>query len=68
MMNDPNPVYLTARQLQHRFGNVSRMWPYRRMKDAGFPAPVRFGGRLRFWRVDDVERWERERAKTPTAA
>jgi predicted DNA-binding transcriptional regulator AlpA len=57
--------YLTAAQIMERFGGVSHMWIIRRMADAGFPQPVRFTSSKtsrRFWRVADVEQWERERA------
>ncbi len=57
-------IYLKAAQVRQRFGNCSDMWITRRIADAGFPAPVYFGG-LRFWKLSDVERWERERKAAP---
>jgi predicted DNA-binding transcriptional regulator AlpA len=45
-----------------RFG-VSHMWILRRMRDAGFPQPLRFSNAKtsrRFWRIADVEAWERQ--------
>lgn len=51
-------VYLTAAHVRERFGGVSHMWIVRKMRDAGFPDPVRFGGRLRYWRISDVVAWE----------
>ncbi len=34
------------------------MWIERRLKDdSGFPAPV-YIGRLRFWRLHELEKWE----------
>ena len=63
--------YFTARHLRQRFG-ASRMWIFRRMNESGFPQPISFGGRLRYWRVADVLEWEKrmiargaERAKPP---
>jgi predicted DNA-binding transcriptional regulator AlpA len=55
-------AYLTASQIRERFG-VSDMWLWRAMRDRNFPQPVRFGPKTsrRFWRVVDVEAWERER-------
>jgi predicted DNA-binding transcriptional regulator AlpA len=35
------------------------MWLHKRLRDAGFPPPVTFGGRCRYWRVADVLAWER---------
>jgi predicted DNA-binding transcriptional regulator AlpA len=54
--------YLTVGQLRERFG-VSCMWIVRRMADAGFPKPVRLGGRLRFWRVEEIEARENDRPR-----
>jgi predicted DNA-binding transcriptional regulator AlpA len=58
-------AYLTASQIYERFG-VSLMWIVRRQKDAGFPQPIRFSRSKtsrRFWRLVDVEAWEREWAE-----
>jgi predicted DNA-binding transcriptional regulator AlpA len=63
MTDNRDNIYLSARQIQERYGNCSRMWTYRRMADSGFPKPERLGGRLRFWKLADIEHWERERAK-----
>lgn len=63
-----NPEYLSASQVRARFGGVSHMFLFRAMRDRGFPAPVRFGGRLRFWRIDDLVSWERSQiARDATA-
>jgi len=54
--------YLSAAQVMERFG-VSHMWIIRRMADAGFPQPIRFSNAKtsrRFWRIADVEAWERQ--------
>lgn len=54
--------YLSAAQIMERFG-TSHMWIVRRMADAGFPRPIRFGTSRtsrRFWRLDEVEAWERQ--------
>lgn len=53
--------YLSAAQIMERFG-VSHMWIVRRIADADFPRPIRFGTSKtsrRFWRLEDVEAWER---------
>jgi predicted DNA-binding transcriptional regulator AlpA len=57
--------YLSAAQIMERFG-VSHMWLIRRMSDSNFPRPIKFTdsrtGR-RFWRIADVDEWERQRIK-----
>jgi predicted DNA-binding transcriptional regulator AlpA len=40
------------------------MWITRRQKDAGFPEPIFLGG-LRFWKLSDLERWERDQKAAP---
>jgi predicted DNA-binding transcriptional regulator AlpA len=58
------PIYLTVGQVRERFG-VSAMWIRRHMIQHGFPHPVQFGGKTsaRHWRLADIERWERQRAR-----
>ncbi len=51
--------FLSAAQVMQRYGGVSHMWIIRKMRDEAMPQPVRFGGRRRFWKVADLERWER---------
>jgi predicted DNA-binding transcriptional regulator AlpA len=53
--------YLKLAALCARYGSVSRMWISRRIKHDGFPAPTRFGTTsTRLWRLDLVEKWERD--------
>jgi hypothetical protein len=59
-------IYLKAAQVRQRYGNCSDMWITRRQRDEGFPEPDYFGG-LRFWKLSDLERWERERKAAPKA-
>jgi len=62
--------YLTAGQIRQRFGGVSHMWIVRRMADADFPKPTKFANSKsapRFWKLTDVEQWERERARVSCA-
>jgi predicted DNA-binding transcriptional regulator AlpA len=57
--------FLTARDLQARYG-VSRMWIEHRIRESGFPKPTKFTDSvmaMRFWRLDEVEQWKRERAR-----
>jgi predicted DNA-binding transcriptional regulator AlpA len=35
------------------------MWITRKQRDCGFPAAVTLGGRDRFWRVDELDAWDR---------
>jgi predicted DNA-binding transcriptional regulator AlpA len=60
----PQTLFLKARQVQRRYGNVSHMWLLRRQKDAGFPSPIFFGG-IRFWKLSDLERWETDQKAAP---
>jgi hypothetical protein len=61
----PQALFLKARQVRARYGDVSHMWLVRRQKDAGFPAPTIFGG-IRFWKLSDLERWEKDQKAAPT--
>ena len=57
-------VFISRKTLCARYG-VSHMFVERRLKDdPTFPKPTRFGkgtGR-RYWRIDEIEKWERARA------
>jgi predicted DNA-binding transcriptional regulator AlpA len=54
--------YIGTAALRRRYGNVSHMWVERRIKlDPAFPRPVKFG-RLRFWKLSELESWERSKA------
>jgi predicted DNA-binding transcriptional regulator AlpA len=57
-----DPEYWTAGQIRERF-QCSDMWIVRRMREHGFPAPIKFGGKTsaRRWRVSEVLEWERSR-------
>jgi predicted DNA-binding transcriptional regulator AlpA len=60
----PQALFLKARQVRARYGDVSHMWLVRRQKDAGFPSPIILGG-IRFWKLSDLERWERDQQIAP---
>jgi predicted DNA-binding transcriptional regulator AlpA len=61
--------FLTSSQVRARYGHVSHMWLFRKMRDAGFPAPVRFGGNSRrYWKREDLEKWERKTLAREAAA
>ncbi|MDN3278718.1 hypothetical protein QWJ07_30960 [Frankia sp. RB7] len=62
-------VYLRVSQVRQRYGDCSDMWITRKTREAAFPAPVHLGGRDRFWRLEDLESWDRamiERGAEPT--
>jgi predicted DNA-binding transcriptional regulator AlpA len=54
--------YLTAGQVVERY-STSMSWILRRQADSGFPPAIKLGGRLRFWRVADIEAWERKQVR-----
>jgi len=56
-----NLEFLTANQVMARYGNVSHMWIVRKQRDEAFPSAVRFGGRLRFFRLSELVAWERSK-------
>jgi predicted DNA-binding transcriptional regulator AlpA len=62
MPNENESEFLNAAQVKQRYGGVSDMWLDRRLRDAGFPKAIRFGGRNRFWRVAELVAWERRAA------
>jgi predicted DNA-binding transcriptional regulator AlpA len=60
----PQTLFLKARQVRARYGGVSHMWLVRRQKDSGFPLPTILGG-LRFWKLSELERWEKDQRIAP---
>jgi predicted DNA-binding transcriptional regulator AlpA len=60
----PQTLFLKARQVRARYGDVSHMWLVRRQNDAGFPSPTILGG-IRFWKLSDLERWEKDQKSAP---
>ena len=58
-------VFLRTKQLRARYGNVSHMWVERRLAaDSSFPKPIKMG-RLRFWKLSELEAWEAAHAQHP---
>jgi predicted DNA-binding transcriptional regulator AlpA len=58
-MPDEKPTYVPTRQVRRRYGDRSEMWIERRLRDnSGFPQPVKLGAR-RYWRLAELEAWER---------
>jgi hypothetical protein len=55
----PDAVFISAKQLRNRYGARSAMWLHRRkMSDSDFPKPTLIG-RLNFYKITDVEAYER---------
>jgi predicted DNA-binding transcriptional regulator AlpA len=66
---DPSgDVYLAAKQLRARY-DVSDMTIWRWLDDEklSFPRPI-YINRRRYWKLRDIEAWERSRARTMEAA
>lgn len=58
-----NPTFLPARNVWQRYGVTSMtLHRWQHSDRLGFPRPV-YIGRMRFWRVADLEVWEAERAQ-----
>lgn len=51
-------LYSNAAQVRARYGDVSDMWIFRRTRDDGFPAPIYFGGKNRFWDDAALDAWD----------
>lgn len=62
-----NDIYLSSSQICERYGSISTVTLWRWLKDAalGFPEPTRINKR-RFWKLADLEAWERWRAAPAT--
>ncbi len=67
-IESPKRKYSRTSAVKLRFGGVSDMWLTRKMRDAGFPQPVYFGGRDRFWLDDELDAWEAANASREPAA
>jgi hypothetical protein len=53
-------IFISARQLLARYGGRSAMWLHRKLRDdPDFPRPIYFG-RLQFYRLADLEQFERD--------
>jgi predicted DNA-binding transcriptional regulator AlpA len=44
------------------------MFIERRLKDPKFPQPIKLGGRIRFFALDQIEAYERSRIRADEAA
>jgi hypothetical protein len=63
MSDDKQPeVFLRTIAVRQRYGNASHMFIERRLaNDPTFPRP-HFFGRMRFWKLSDLEKWEKAQA------
>lgn len=59
----PDDVYVSAKKVRQRYGDISDMglWRWLHDPEMNFPQPEYFG-RRRYWKLSWLERWERERA------
>jgi hypothetical protein len=54
----PGAVWMTAAQVQQRYGNRSHMWLVRQLQlNAKFPRPV-YHGRMRLWHVKELDAYD----------
>ncbi|CAN5167533.1 hypothetical protein BH10PSE10_BH10PSE10_02870 [soil metagenome] len=68
MASKSESEFLTAAQVRQRYGDASRMWLHRRITRDEFPKPITFGGRNRFFKVSELEEWERRMIQRGIAA
>lgn len=68
-MNKSPDGFLRAADVRARYGGVSDMWIWRRINasESNFPKPTYFG-RNRFWKLSELEDWERRCAFPSTSA
>jgi predicted DNA-binding transcriptional regulator AlpA len=61
-------VYLAAKQVRARYGNVSDMalWRWLRDERLAFPQPIVINSR-RYWRLSDLAQWELTQARRKVA-
>ena len=62
-------VWLTARQVRHRNGDISEMtlWRWMRDPEMGFPKP-KVRNRIRYWDEEELDRWDDRDAADRSAA
>ncbi len=67
MSNDSNGNFLSARKVWERY-SVTSMTLHRWLQNEqlGFPKPL-YIGRFRFWRLDDLEAWEKAQPRQRAA-
>jgi predicted DNA-binding transcriptional regulator AlpA len=56
-------IFLGARKVRRRYGDISDMtlWRWCHDEDLAFPKPITIKGR-RFWRWSNLKTWEKQRA------
>jgi predicted DNA-binding transcriptional regulator AlpA len=55
-------LFLKTKQVRERYGGCSHMFIERRLaNDPTFPRPIYFG-RMRFWKLSELEMWEKAQA------
>jgi hypothetical protein len=64
-LDKPVAVFASVAQVRARYGGVSHMWAERHIQDdPDFPRPTYFG-RLRFFKIAELEAYERLCARRP---
>jgi predicted DNA-binding transcriptional regulator AlpA len=59
---------LTGPKLRARYGIADMtLWRWTNDRELEFPQPLKIN-RRNYWRLDDVERWERQRARASRSA
>jgi predicted DNA-binding transcriptional regulator AlpA len=54
-----NAKFIPAKRVRERYGSLSAMWLWRRLRDdPTFPRPVTFGTKARFWNVAELDAWD----------
>lgn len=62
------PEFLTGPQVQQRYQRTHvTIWRWLHDPDLGFPQPVKIQ-RLNYWRLSDLEAWERAQAEKSARA
>jgi hypothetical protein len=55
-------VFLTSNMLRERYGHMGKVTLVRRLEnDPAFPRPIRLG-RMKYWKLSDLESFERTKA------
>lgn len=64
MTNPAEDRYINSTALRQRYGGVSDMWVWRRLKeDPTFPKPEYIAKR-RFWKLSELDAWDAARIRS----
>jgi predicted DNA-binding transcriptional regulator AlpA len=67
--DEKDDVFVPADKVKRRYGGISDMtlWRWGQDSELGFPAP-RYLGRLRYWKLAELQAWEASRPRGRGAA